>query len=1131
MRISLNSLAQTALCLGWLGRNFLCLTVVFLFVVNTSNAQGIEGYYRYPALHKDTIVFSAEGDLWTVPVSGGLARRLTSHPGEERFPKISPDGTTLAFSATYEGPMELYTMPIEGGLPVRWTYQAESSEATTWTPDGKLVYSTHHFSTLPDRQLIVLDTESNLESRIPLSQASEGAFDNSGKTVFFVRPPFHRNVTKRYSGGTARQIWSFTEGEDEAVKLTTDHVGESHHPMWWKGRVYFVTDRDGTMNLWSMKENGNDLRQHTEHLDFDVRQPYLSEGHIVYHRAGDIWLYDIRSKKNEIIPIRLVSDLDQLRENWVEKPTDYVTNASLHPKGEKVVLTARGRVFVVPVKSGRLVQVSRKAGVRYRDAVFSSDGEKIITLSDESSEFEFVEYPANGIGEANTLTNDGKVLRFEAKPSPDGKWLSYSDLENHIWLLEIETGEQKKISVNNNYGSGSIRWSPDSQWIAFAQNADNTFSQIFLYQLADGSTTELTTDRANSVDPVWHPDGEWLYFLSDRNFQTLVGSPWGPRQPEPYFDRKMKLYHLSLQKGLRSPFRPDDELVEDKDKEKKKTNDEEKEEGNAGSETSDDATDEDESESDEPVDEEEETLIAINLEGIQRRIQEVPIPAGNYGQLHGNDKALFFTKRDTGIGAKTHLMGLEIKNEKPKPEQITADIRNFQISQDGKKLAFQKAKDFYVIDAAAKPASKLDDSKLNLSQWSFPIDVKEDWRQIFTDAWRMERDYFYDPGMHGVDWDAMYERYLPLVDRVTTRDELSDLIGRLVGELSALHTSVRGGDLRDGPDDVSVPSLGARLIRDPESGGYRIDYIYQADPDYPNERSPLDHPELDVEVGDIIDQINGVDTLSVRAVGELLRHQEGKQVRLSVSKASGGTLEAIVVPTKNSYELRYDDWEYTRRQLTEKLSDDKVGYVHLQAMGPSDLEQWYREFYPVFDRPALIVDVRHNRGGNIESFILEKLMRTAWMYWQSRDEKPAWNMQYAFRGHILVLCDELTASDGEAFAGGFQRLELGKVLGTRTWGGEIWLSSSNRLSDNGIARAPMSGVYGPEGEWLIEQIGVIPDIEVDNLPHATFMGNDTQLEAGIEYLLAEIEKDPPDVPDPPEFPDLSFENRPEAFRK
>ncbi len=1085
--------------------------------------HGMEGYYRWPALHDDTIVFSAEGDLWAVSASGGAARRLTTHPGEERYPKISPDGKIVAFTASYEGPAEVYTMPLVGGLPQRWTYESDDSIATGWTPNNELVYTTTHFSTLPDRQLVSIDLESNRTRRIPLSQASEASFDASGKTVFFVRPPDHRNVTKRYSGGTARQIWSFTEGGPEAVRLTIDHRGESHHPMWLNGRVYYVTDRDGVMNIWSMREDGSDLQQHTEHLDFDVRQPYQQGGRIVYHRAGDLWLFDINTGENRVVPITLVSDLDQLREKWVTDPAKYITHVDFHPEGTQLVLTARGRVFVVPVKGGRRVALSRKPGVRYRDAVFSADGNSVIPLSDASSEYEFERYPANGIGAGEVLTSNGNVLRFAAQVSPDGKWLAYSDLKNDLWLLNTESGDEEKVSTNNN-GIGSVAWSPDSQWLAFEQTASNTFSQIHLYSLTEKTATALTTDRANSYRPVWHPKGELIYFLSDRNFDTLVGSPWGTRQPEPYFDRKMKIYHVALRKGLRSPFRVADELMDQSESDAGSSPD--RENSPADSEA------EGESEEKENRPKKNGTAqVIVELDGIQRRIQEVPVPPGNYGRLQGNDGALFFTQRETGVGAKTHLMALAISNESPKAVQVTSGIRSFDVSRNGKKMLIRKGTSFYVVNAVPKKVGDLDDGRVDLSNWSFPIDVREDWRQIFTDAWRMERDYFYDPNMHGVDWDGMHQKYLPFVDRVTTRDELSDVIGRLVGELSALHTSVRGGDLREGPEDVGVASLGARFSRNAESGGYQIEYIYRADPDYPNERSPLDHPELDIEVGDVITQINGVETLSVRAIGELLRNQAGKQVRLRILKKSGDGLDAIVEPLARERALRYDDWEYSRRLRVEEESEGKVGYVHLQAMGSSDLEQWYREFYPVFDRPGLVVDVRHNRGGNIESFILEKLMRTAWMYWKTRDLPPDWNMQYAFRGHIIVLCDALTASDGEAFCEGFRRLGLGKVLGIRTWGGEIWLNSSNTLSDNGIARAPMSGVFGPEGKWLVEQIGVIPDIEVDNLPHATFNGKDAQLRAAIEYLLAQIEEDSRAVPTPPAFPNLSFEARPDEFRK
>jgi tricorn protease len=468
-------------------------------------------------------------------------------------------------------------------------------------------------------------------------------------------------------------------------------------------------------------------------------------------------------------------------------------------------------------------------------------------------------------------------------------------------------------------------------------------------------------------------------------------------------------------------------------------------------------------------------------------------------------------------------MALKITNKKPKPVKLVDEIRSYELSLDGKKTLVRKRDGFYVFDAGSAPPSKLDEKKVDLSGWSYSIDVREDWRQIFVDAWRLERDYFYDPNMHGVDWDGTLKKYLPLVDRVTTRDELNDLIGRVIGELSALHTSVRGGDVRTGPDQVRIASLGARLKRVPNSGGYLIEYIYRSEPDFPNERSPLADPELGIEEGDVIESVNGTAVLSVNDIGRLLRNQQGRQVLLEIrSKGAEESRKVVVVPTGNEYSLRYTDWEYTRRLAVDEKGAGKIGYVHLRAMGGRDISAWYRHFYPVHDRQGLIVDMRHNPGGNIDSIILEKLIRRAWFYWSDRAGPPTWNMQYAFRGHMVVLCDRDTGSDGEAFTEGFKRLGLGKAIGTRTWGGEIWLSSSNRLSDGGIARAPMSGVYGPEREWLIEGHGVVPDIVVDNLPHATFKGQDAQLDAGIEHLLEEIRKDPREVPAPPPYPNKSF---------
>lgn len=1079
--------------------------ILFLLVAvsigNTLQAQGFEGYYRTPALHSNTVVFAAEGDLWSVPLEGGLAQRLTTHPEEERFPSISPDGKTVAFSASYEGPTEVYTMPIEGGLPQRWTYERDASITNGWTPDGKVIYSTRAYSKVPDFQTVSIDIANKQKTRVPLAQASEASYDDSGKTVYFVRPAFHRNVTKRYEGGTARQIWKFIEGTEEAVKLTKDHLGGSHHPMWYLGRVYFITDRYGMMNIWSMDENGEDLIQHTKHKDFDVRSASISNGSIVYQMAADLWHYDLSTDESVKIDIKLLSDLDQLREKWEDNPAQYITSVHPDPKGERIVITARGRVFNAPVKTGRMVSFTDQKNVRYRDAMFSHDGKNIYTLSDESGEFEFISMPSNGQGSHKSITDDGTLLRFGGKVSKDGKWIAYSDLESNLYVLNIESGESKKISTNQE-GIREGSWSPDSKWLAFVQSAANTMAQIKIYNVETGISLDLTTDRANSFNPRWSPNGEFIYFLSDRSFTSLVGSPWGTRQPEPYFDASEKIYHVALKKGTRSPFREDDEL-------------------NVELEKKDTPNDLDKSKKSE--ENKSEMVVTIEKDGIQERIIEVPVKPGNYNGLEVNNKALFLMSKETGVDAKSHLSFVKIDNKDISIKTMANGVSSFEMTADGKKLLVRKAKNYFMVDAGTSKVSDLSKSKIDLSGWKFPINPREDWKQIFTDAWRMERDYFYDANMHGVDWDAMHAKYLPLVDRVTTRNELSDLIGRFVGELSALHTSVRGGDQRSDDKNISVASLGGLFSRDEQNNGYKIDYIYKVDPDYPDEKSPLDDPYLDVDAGDVITHINGIDALSAVDIGELIRNEAGKQVRMTILQ--GKTSKDIIIkPAASEYNLRYRDWEYGNRLEVEEKGNNEIGYLHLRAMGSNDISQFYRQFYPVFNKAGLIIDVRYNFGGNIDSFILEKLLRKAWMYWQSRSGEPTWNMPYAFRGHIVVLVNENTYSDGEAFADGFKKLGLGTTIGTRTWGGEIWLNSSNKLSDNGLARAPMFGVYGDNGEWLIEGHGFEPDVEVDNLPHATFNGEDAQLDAAIKHLQKLIKEDPREVPAHPAYPDKSFEN-------
>jgi tricorn protease len=1093
------------------GAVLITLISIFLLSRGTGNADSVHlGYYRYPAIHGDIVIFTAEGDLWKASSKGGVATRLTSDAGEETYAAISPDGSTVAFTGEYEGPTEAYTMPIDGGVPQRRTWNGDALVAG-WTPDGRLLVRTDRYSDLPDPKLVAIDSSGHREI-VPLASAAQGSYTPDGRTLFFTRNDRQPSWTKRYKGGTAENIWRYDTGGAEAVELTADYAGTSDDPMFWRGRVYFLSDRDGVMNVWSMDENGHNLKEETHQRGFDARSASLSDGRIVYQCGADLWLLDLRSGKDAIIPITLVSDFDQLRDYWVTKPLDYLTAAHIAPDGSSAVFTVRGEVFTLPARPGRIAKVAGDSAVRYREARYMPDGKNILALSTKTGETEFWKFPANGEGQPEQVTSDAKVLRWEGIPSPDGNWIAFYDKNDELWLYDAKTKQDKKIARSMHGGFSDLAWSPDSQWLAYVESADNTFDRIKVLNVNTGDIEAVTDDRYNSRTPSWSADGKWMYFLSDRMLNSTVYSPWGPRQPDPNFDRSIKIYDLALVPGLRSPFAPPDELHPDKPAKVEELDSRNSSEPKA------------------PGAKKPAVTVNIDFKGLASRLEEVPSPPGNYSGLQSTDKRLCWLSRDDGAPPKVALECLDIANKGDKPETVMSEVRSFDVSLDRKKMLVRKDDDFYIFDSDAKAAAignpqALSKAKIDMSGWTWVTNRHAEFRGLFLDSWRLERDYFYDQHMNGVDWVTMRQRYFPLVDRVTDRNELNDVIAQMVSELSALHTFVRGGDAREPSDHVDVGSLGAVLRRDEQAGGDVVQHIYLHDPDLPNEAPPFARPESLVHEGEVIVSIDGQSVLSVPDTRELLRGKAGHQVLLHVKSANGEFRDVVVsaISASDEKQMRYSEWEYTRRLAVDQDSQGTIGYVHLRAMGPADIAQWARDFYPVYNRQGLIIDVRHNRGGNIDSWVLGKLLRKAWFYFQPRVGDPIWNMQYAFRGHVVVLCDQLTASDGEAFTEGFKRLGLGKVIGMRTWGGEIWLSfGDTAVEDNGVASAAELGVYGPERKWLIEGHGVDPDIAVDDLPHATFEGKDAQLDAGIKLLEEEIQKDPRPVPKMPPYPDKSF---------
>lgn len=1049
----------------------------------------------------------------------------------------------MAFAASYDGPVEIYRMPVNGGRPERLTYEGVSGRRAPypleWKSDHQLLYASWHDSRRDTMQGVVLDTQTRVKERVPLEQLSQGTFGRDGKTLVFTRLPRQSSHAKRYTGGWIEKLWRFDEGAEDAVPLTSDHPGTSRDPMIWKDRVYFTTDRDGTMNLWSMSMKGGDLTQHTRYSGWDVLEPSHHEGRIAFRHKADLWIYRIAEDELQKISVRLSSDFDQTRTRWVEDPLESFDDYGISHDGERVVVTVRGRPFVAPVKRGRVIELPQPAGTRVRTARFLGDKPAIYFLSDRTDEFEFWQASSDGSDFGTALTKGSTTRLYDGALSSDGTKLAYSDRNGILWVRMLDTGETRKVAEagrSNRFDSVDLAWSPDSRWLAFVNHGMNDVSRIFIQDLErPGAATGVTTDRLDSYSPVWSPDGKWLYFLSDRTFNSVQRSPWGSRAPEAYLDRTTSIFALDLIGGQRSPFDPFHADVEEIDPEPGV----EKEDAPQENERRD-VEDSDQAEDVEETDGGEDTMVAgvepdetepdkpeIELGDLSQRLHRVPIENGNYRGLSATKSHLYLLRSPLELSREWDLISFPITADprKHKWKTVVSDVGGYTLSGDLSTCLVRKGSSLHVFPAKGESPSKLSETKVDLSAVEVRISPADEWRQLFADAWRMHRDYFYDRNMHGVDWVEVRKKHAAMLPRVTTRQELDDLIAQMVGELSAMHTAVGAGDIREAADGSSLGYLGACLKRDPEAGGDRIEFIYRADPDHLEDLSPLARPGLDVRQGDVIVKVNGRAVFEVPDLAVLLERQVGRKVQLELRREGREEthheyVEPIDVDAFRS--LKIADWEFSRRLETEKHGEGDLGYFHMNAMSGRNFAEFVKGYYPVYNRKGLIIDMRQNYGGNIDSWILSRLLRQRWMFWAGRYGEPYPNMPYAFNGHMVVLIDGYTISDGETFSEGFRQLGLGPLIGTRTWGGGVWLRNHTYLKDGGISTTPENGSFIPGKGWIIEGSGIEPDIRVDNLPHATFKGSDAQLEAAIDYLKRKIAEEPPPEPVVPKHPDKSF---------
>jgi tricorn protease len=1082
------------------------------------------GYFRFPALAGDQVFFTAEGDLWSAPLGGGRAARLTTHAAEETNAVVSPDGKSLAFTAGYDGPAEVYVMPVAGGPPRRVTFDGTRMVPVGWTPSGEVLYvGQSPIGPNGERVVTAVDPVSLARHTLPLADVSDAAVSPDGKTLYFTRLglAYSGDNVRTYRGGLLGSLWRYDlAGQGEAKPLTaaasSDPASNDRRPMPWGDRIYFISDRDGHANLWSMTLDGGDRRQLTHQDGFDIRSASLDQGRIVYQLGADLHLYDIGTGQDRPLSIDLVSDFDQQRRHLVKNPLDFFDNASFAPDGTRVAVTARGRVALLGLGALRRIEVATPPAGRVRQAVLSPDGRWVYAIlegggaapaAEDADAPQIWRFAADGSAEAKQLTRDDAGHRVKLALSPDGKHLAHAAIDGRLFLLDLDSGDNQVIDTAPDADLDSLVWSPDSRHLAYLRSdSDLGRSQLFLYEPATKTRQCLTSDRYESHAPAFTPDGKWLYFLSDRHFDSSNAAPWGDRNMGPFFDRRTRIYALALQPGLRFPFAPRDELAPAKEADKPA-----------------DKPDADKAKKPEIGPE-------IGWSGLADRLYEVPLAAGDYSALETDGKRLYFLEA-ASAGQHTGLKTLAIDDQEAKPEEFLGDVREFALSADGKKLYLRRwaeaghAGNMLITEAGAKAPTELAKSMVRVADWAITIDPRAEWQQLFDDAWRLHRDYYYDKTMHEVDWLKVRAKFAPLVARVTDRDELNDVLAQMLAELGTMHSQIRPGDLRSAADAAKPGFLGGIFTREP--GGVRIAHIYRTDRELPGERSPLARPGVEAREGDLITAVNGIPAASADDLALLLDGTAGTQTLLTLARAEPPAkdakdpkakpakdreLKTIVSPVDavENARLRYSDWEEGRREAVEQAGGGKIGYLHLRAMGKDDIAGFARDFYAQIDRDGLIIDVRHNNGGNIDSWVIEKLLRRAWAYWKPRyGQAHGTNMQQTFRGHLAVLVDETTYSDGETFAAGVKTLGLGPLIGRRTAGAGIWLSDDNGLSDRGMARAAERPQFAiGTGEWLVENKGVEPDVTVENPPNATFNGGDAQLDAAIGLLQDKLKTDP-----------------------
>lgn len=1104
----------------------------------------IKGYYRYPAVHGKQVVFHADGDLWSASLDGGVAQRLTSHAGPEAMPHFSPDGKWIAFSAYYNGDMDVYVMSAKGGMPKRLTFRPGPEYVVGWTPDSKHVV----FRSLRDIskrgwKLYTVNLEAKgLPKLVPVGFGSALAFGPKGKRVAFTRFAREQRTWKRYLGGWAQDIWVGSLKTRQYKKITK-FPGTDAFPMWYNNRIYFLSDRSGERNIFSINPKGKNLLQHTFYKGWDARWPTLGGDHIVYQRGADIWCLNLKTNKSRLVPIVLPTDAirRQTRFTNVKRYTNWF---ALSPKGKRLAINARGRVFNVPVKKGMTFQVTRSSAFKVKFPSFSPDGKTIVGISDRSGEDEVVFYDALGERPPKPLTKGGKAYRFQPVVSPNQKWVAFADKNMTLWVVSVKSGKMHKVTKSAFWEIRDYTWSPDGRYLAYVKPEHNEFMSIWIYDTKAKKNIRATSSWTKDFSPAWSADGKRLFFLSRRHINPFFGD----------FDfsstvnKSVRIFALELTTKQHQLFAPKDSLLISRNKEengkKKKGKKGKKSKKSKKSKKADKKGKKAKKSSQKGKKgkkgkkKKEKVKVRIDEKGLMQRVTRLPgVQPDHYFGLSAVKGRLFVMRHPTFrmIGRRRRraaftLLGYSLKGKKLKP--ITRGLTSYSLSGNGKFLAYYSRGQIRVISTRASRAPKGRKGMVKLQGMKVQIDPAQEWKQIFLDNWRLQRDFYWAPNMANIDWKGLLKRYQTLLSRILRRGELNDLIGEIIGELGTSHTYVWGGD-RKRFSYAAHGVLGADL-KPGKKKRWQFAKIYRGAFWAQNAVSPLAAHHLRVSEGTYLLAIDGQSLDTDDNPYSLLQNKANQYVYLTVNKKP--TMKGarrILIKAINWYsarQLRYVDHVEGRRRLTLKLSKGKVGYIHVPNMSTAGLIAFYRMWYPQLHKRAMVIDIRSNGGGFVSQLLIQKLMRKFWAFFKARNTRVSEPLpSKTFHGHLAAICDAKAGSDGDIFCKSFQLNKLGPVFGTRTWGGVVGIRADKRFVDGGMTTQPEFAWWSHMKKigWSVENHGVDPDIFVDNTPNDVVRGKDPQLVQTVRYLLNKLKQDPKKLPKPPKYPDKSID----AFRK